>query len=177
MKKMLFLFCLIFFAQNAVQAANSPTPLQIFFLVKKIFPEIKEVSVLVTKDLLETEKTRVTRAAAQTQMKVVLYPVENATDIGTSFKEINDKSFVVIYDTDILSQKSNKLYILSKCKEKRIPLITTSPEYTESGALIGILAEGNDKTDVVVNLKHSDSFQSKFTSDFIRQAGISRVIQ
>ncbi len=177
MKRMLVVIgCLLAF-HLTLFAGNNPTPLQMLFSIKKVFPEVKEVSVFISKGQLASEQEKITRAAAQTQLKVVLYPIDNASDIGSSIRQIPEKSFLVIFDSAVMDQNSSRLYILSKCKERGISLVTSSSAYTESGALLGVLSGQDQKTDLVVNLTHNEQFQSKFNPDYVQQTGITRVIR
>ena len=177
MKRLIATIISILLFQNLLIAANNPTPLQIFFIIKKVFPETQEVNLFIPNAVIADEQSKITRAAAQTQLKAKIFGIENATDIGKSLKKLEEGSILFILNSDIIQRKSTKLYILSKCKENKIALITSSSEYSNSGALIGIFKDENQKTQIVLNLKHYDYFKSKFTDDFIQQAGIASVLK
>lgn len=176
MKRIFAILCLAMLSIQPAWAKSSPTPLQMFFTIKKIFPSTAEISVFLSREQLESDQNKIARAAKQSQLKAVLYPIENAADIGKNLKKLEENSFLVLFDSDIIKQKSSKLYILSKCKEKNIFLVTSSRDYADSGALLNILPEGK-RTTVVLNLRHYQDLSPKFTSNYIQETGISQVIQ
>lgn len=177
MKKFWLVIVILLFSHGLLLSAQNPTPLQIFFAIKKIFPEIGEISVFISKTDFEKQKIKIGRAAAQSQLRAKLFPIGNSADIGRNLKQLGDSSILVIFDSDIFRQNKNKIYILSKCKEKKIKLVTSSKEYSDSGALIGILAGNDGKTHIVLNLKHRPDLQPVFTDARIQQTGIAEIIQ
>jgi len=177
MKKFWSIIAIIFLTEGLLFSAQNPTPLQVFFAIKKIFPETKEISVFLSKKDFEKQKIKIGRAAAQSQLKAKLFPISNSADIGKSLKQFKESSTLVILNSEIFLQNKNKIYILSKCKEKKIKLVTSSKEYSNSGALIGILTGEDGKTHIVLNLKHRPDLQPVFTDTRIQQTGIAEIIQ
>ncbi len=177
MKRILSVLTLVLVIAGLGWAGNTATPLQVLFVLKKVFPEAKEINVLVTSSQLAAQQKRIGRAAAQTQLKVKIFEINSPTDIGKAIKEIPEAGFLVVFADDELAKNSNKIYILSKCKEKHIALITSSRDYSDSGALLGVLLDANHKTNIVLNLKHNAFLASKFSDEFIQKAGIAEVLQ
>lgn len=161
--------------QSTVLYGKEITAMQLLYIIKKVFPEATEISVLVDKAAFETEKEKIIRPAAQLQLKVKMFPVENPLDIGTAIQSIGSNSVALILSSNIFLENSNKLYILSKCKEKQISIVSNSREYSQSGALLG-LVDDNEKTTIILNLKHSDFLKDRFTQTFIQEVGIQEVI-
>ncbi len=157
--------------------AQEVSSFQYFFIIKQIFPETKEVAVFISKGLLEKQKDFINRACAQQNLTAKVYIVNDTGDIGRNLKKIGDGSILLLFPDELYHKKSNKLYILSKCKEKKISLITSQPEFSESGALVGIFKDKEKKADLVLNLKHSEHLNDKFTEEFVDQVGFSKVIR
>ena len=105
-------------------------------------------------------------------LKAKIYVIESTSAIGNAIKQINPNSLLVIFSSDILNQKSSILYILSKCKEKQILLLTSSLDYSEAGALLGLITDENQKTKLIVNLTHSENLRAKFSQELLQQQGI-----
>lgn len=163
--------------QLASSGAGKVPPLTFFFVVNKVFPELKEVSIFMTREALAENENKVNRAAATFNLKATIYLIESSTMIGQAIKQIPSNSLLVILSSGLLSQKSSILYILSKCKEKQILLITSSQEYSEAGALLGLVIDENQKTKLVVNLTHYENLRPKFSQELLQQQGIFADIQ
>ncbi|MFQ5675914.1 MAG: hypothetical protein ACE5G1_08470 [bacterium] len=157
--------------------ARDITSLQLMFAAKQAFPDLKEISVLVSQRRFAVEKKNIARAASQTQLKAKVYVVQNALDIGSSLSKVSDGGVLIIFDSDVLSKKKSKLYILSKCKPRQVAIITSSREYAELGALLSIVTDENEKVKMVLNLKHNNQLKTRFTKAVIQKVGISEVIE
>ena len=157
--------------------AQNVTPRQYFFIVKKIFPDTKEISVILDEKDLPNFKDDIAKAAGQAQVKAKIYPVSDFKSIGKSVNKVEKSGTLVVVPSPVLADKSSKLFILSKCKEKDIAVISESKDYSDSGALLGVFPQDGAKTKVVLNLKHSQDLLAKFTPDYAKQVGISEVIQ
>ncbi len=149
--------------------------LQLFYLVKQVFPAAEEVSVLIGKKDLDGALNGINRASAQFQLKVTVHDVSNAFDIGKAIKDIPDNAILVVFDSPVFEESKNKLYILSKSKDKQISIVTSSRSYIDSGALLGYINDGGEKK-IILNLKHSEHLRSQFTDEFIQKVGIAEVI-
>jgi len=157
--------------------AQNVTPRQYFFIVKKIFPDTKEISVILDEKDLPNFKDDIAKAAGQAQVKAKIYPVSDFKSIGKSVNKVEKSGTLVVVPSPVLSDKSSKLFILSKCKEKDVVVVSESKDYSDSGALLGVFPQDGAKTKVVLNLKHSQDLLAKFTPDYAKQVGISEVIQ
>ena len=164
-------FILIF----VIPAFAKITSTQYFYLVKQGFPDAGEISIFISKYDLAHEKEKIERATAQFQMKAVIYEIDCSADIGKATKKMAENSILVIYDDHIFENKKNKLYIISKCKEKKIALVTSSIDYIQSGALLGYVENG-DKKSIILNVTYYDHLKSHFNSETIQKLGITEVI-
>ncbi len=173
----LFLALLLFAVEISPLIAREVSPIQFLFTIRRIFPDQKKLTVFISQSKLEKVKPLLVRAAAQNKFNVKVHIIESTTDIGKSFREIDNNIILLIFDSPVLNHRKNRLYILKKCKEKKISIITSSKEYSDSGALLALLVNAENKIDVVVNLKHCKHLKDKFTEEFIRQNGIKEVIQ
>ena len=171
-----FYFLIFIFIFSIVANAREVSILQLLFTAKKVFPEMGEISILIPKDIIDSETPKIERSAAQAQLKVKLYPVKNTRDIGTHLKQIPDNSILLVYNAPILKQKSSRMFILSKSKAKNISIISASREFTDQGALLGLF-QGETKTELVINLKHSEFLAEKFTESFLVEIKAKEIIQ
>ncbi len=170
-------FLLMYLLPVWLFSVSNPSSPKIFYVIKSLFPETQKVYVLIDQNSLPGEKENIARAAAQNKFKVTIFPVDLAADISKALREIPENSVVVVYNSEIFSNKSSKLFILKKSKEKKLALVACTEDYSRSGALVGIIPQASGKTKIVVNLKHSPAYQSKFTSDLVQQTGIAEVIR
>ncbi len=176
-RKILFILVVCIVSQWGSTTAKEVSSLQLMYVVKKVFPEANEVALLIPKySLNENEKEKIARAAANTKLKVFVHGVETYADIGTALKSLANQSLLMVISSDILSENSSKLFILSKCKEKNISIVATSRDYAQSGALLGLVNE-NDRIQLILNLKHSrDDLKGRFTESFVQEMGIQEII-
>ena len=177
MYKFLITGIIIILLMSVCLNAQNVTPRQYFFIVKKVFPDIKEINVIVDENDLANVKDDIAKAAGQAQVKAKIYPVSDFKSIGKTVKKVEKSSTLVVIPSPILTDKSSKLFILSKCKEKDIAVVSESKEYSESGALLGIFPQEGARTKIVLNLKHSQELLAKFTPDYAKEVGISEIIQ
>ncbi len=175
MKQKFCLVGLVFMLLFGGRLFAEVTTTQYFYLVKQPFPQASEISIFITKKKLASEKEKIDRATVQFQKKAVIYEIENSVDIGKAIKSVNENSILVIYDDAVFKNNTNKLYLLSKCKEKKISLFTSSLDYIESGALLGFVEKDNKQT-IILNITNYDHLKSQFNMEKIQQLGISEVI-
>lgn len=177
MRRMAVLIFFVLLAGNHAVVAKDVTPMQVLFTTKEIFPDCREVAIFVSREYFHANEMNIARASAQNHIKPHVYIIENSSDIGNALNNIDEGSILVVMDSDALTKSNNKLYILSKCKTKRISIVTSSPQYSESGALLGILPDDGQKIKVVLNLKHNKFLKEKFTPDFLAKVGVKEVIE
>ncbi len=175
-KTPLFIAIVILMAVHLLARMN-PTYLQILYSVKKVFPETKEVHLLIAQDALTSDQSQIERASAQNQIKTIIHPIRSLVDINKAIQEISEKQMLILPSSRIFQANATRLYILKKVKEKGIILVTTSAQYSNSGALLGVLPMENHKTKIVINLKHNPQLKAHFNRDFVEQSGIAEVIQ
>ncbi len=178
MKKwVIILIALIVLLPQAMETfAQDANASQFFYMVKKLFPEQKDVAIFISQEALSSKRKLMDRAAAQNGIAAKIYLIESALDVGKRIRDLPDESVLVIFNSNVLMKKKTQLYILKNCKTKKISIFTSSRDYTELGALFGIIK--NESTfELVLNLKHNEFLKPKFTDAFIQQAGISEVIQ
>ena len=167
-------FLLILLAISALNG-GSVNALHYFYLVHQVFPEVTDLYIMIDKDRLASEMSKIQSGSAQYSIKTSVYDAENQVDIGKAIRDMKENSYVVIYDDQIFLEKKNMMYILSKCTERQISIITSSREYIEAGALLGYIDDGGSKK-IVLNLKHYEHLKEKFTVEFIQKVGIHEVI-
>ena len=169
--------CILALCWTFALSAAEVNVYQFFYAIKKIFPDLKEVSMFLADDVLQAQKATIGRAALQNQLEAKIYVIETKSDIGKQLQALSHQSVLVIYTSAILTDKSTQLYILKTCKNKEISVITSSREYTDLGALLGIIPDGEKGIEMVLNLKHNMHLKERFTDAFIDDSGISEVIQ
>lgn len=163
--------------QSSLIFSKDITPLQLLFTVKQTFPDCQQLSILISKELLAKEEKNIARASAQTQIKATIYVVNSSSDIGSALRKIKKGSVMILFGSGVLSESKSRLYVLSKCKPKKIAIVTSSNDYAQSGALLSVVWDENQKLKTVLNLKHNEHLRSKFTPDFIQTVGIKEVIE
>lgn len=168
---------LLIFPVSSYVFAQDANPSQFFYIVKNVFPEIEDVAVFISQESLEENKALMDRAAAQNKIKATIYLIETSTDVGDKIRELKDNSVLVIFSSDVLMKKSTQLYILKNCKDKRISVFTSSRDYSELGALMGLIKNEDKKVDLVLNLKQNEHLKTKFTGEYVEKVGIQEVIQ
>ncbi len=166
---------LLLFAQLGL--AKEPSFLQYFYTVKNILPETKNIGVFISEESYQTHEKQIKRASAQTGIKALVFLIKDARSIGKSIKRLNSNDALIICDSPVLAKKSSRLFILSKTKDKKIPVITASKEYSDSGALICLGKDENNRTQIVLNLKQTEYLASKFTDESAQKLGISKIIR
>jgi len=171
----LIVFLIMFVSVNVY--AGEPTFMQYFYSVKQILPETKEIGVFITEDQFNEQKDKLNRAAQRTGVKAQIFLVSDMKSIGKNIKNIGGIDILLISQAEVLMSKSSRLFILSKCKDKKIPIISASEEYSRSGALVGLLEGDDGKSKIVLNVKHSPYLASRFTDEFNKKAGIKELIQ
>ena len=168
--------CIALTAGNV--AAKNATAAQFLYMINKILPEKKNVTIFMAKDILEKEKPKLERAAATFGMKVKIFLIENARSLGEGFKQVSDNDVLVVYENSVTTQKNSRLFILKKCKERNIPVVTPMASYSQSGAFLGIIVDDKFKMkDLLVNVQNYAQYAPKFTEEFNVANGITQVIK
>ncbi len=159
--------------------SGEPTAAQYFYTAKKLMPEAMEISIFMSKDQLDVHKSKIERAATQFNLSPTIYVIESSKNIGQSINKMNDNGLLLIYETPELMDKSSRLFVLSKCKDKNIKIISSSLEYSQQGAFLGLITNDDKRIEhFIVNLKHSEpALASIFTDEFISQVGVTEVIR
>jgi|GEM_PF-2506083 len=168
-------FILIFMLSGQV-LADDANGTQYITMAKMAFQDAKEISIFISEADLAKEKSTINRAALQNKVQAKIYVIKSSLDVGKRMRELPDGSVLVVYQSEVLAKKSTQLFILKKCKEKQVGVITSSAEYSELGALIGLVKTG-PRFELVLNLKQNDWAAARFPSDVIERLGIARVIQ
>lgn len=175
--KLLFIAILLGVFSGQAFARNA-TAAQYLYMISKVIPEKKKVAIFMSKELVGKEKTKLERAAATFGLTATIYLIDNAKTIGTSLKKLTGNEALVVYETPVLSEKSSKMFILSKCKEKGIPVVSSSVDYAKAGAFIGIIVNEKFKlTELLINLQNHSDQSSKFTEEFNLSLGITQVLR
>ncbi|HHM02471.1 MAG TPA: hypothetical protein ENJ15_05605 [Caldithrix abyssi] len=177
MRKLSLVLVLLMFLGGPLWAKNA-TAAQYLYMVNKVLPEKKNVSIFLPSELLSKEKPKIERAAATFGIKVKIFLIETARSLGEGFKQLKDDEVLIVYESDVTSVKSSRLFILKKCKERNIPVVTPMAEYSKAGAFLGIIV--NDKfkmQDLLVNVQNYAQYAPKFTEEFNVAIGVTQVIK
>ncbi len=172
-----FFLLILITAGSAV--ASDATASQYLYMVHKILPEQKNVAIFMSGEQAQKEQKKLTRAAASFKLKVFIYLIADARDIGKNLKRIKDGEPLILYDSPALMSKSSMQFILIKCKENNIPVFSASMDYVKSGAFVGIIMKDNSKKvdHVMVNLKNFNKYTTTFTDKFNVALGIREVLK
>ncbi len=177
MKKVVIALCLtLACGSSSILFGKDVTPLQLFFLVKQAFPDKQELAILITKEQYEEQETKIKRATVQMKIKAIIHMVSGSKDVGRALQKVADNAIVVLFDSEALTKQATRLYVLSKCKEKRISLVTTSKPYGESGALLCLYNDKADKLTILLNLKKNLHEKGRFTDALVQKLGVSEVV-
>jgi hypothetical protein len=168
---------LMFVLQIGSAVAQDANAYQFFFTIKQFLPETKDLTVFISKEKLGEEKDKIERASAQNQMKPKIYVIESAFELGKIVTKLPSNSALLVYNSGVLMKKSTIMYVLSKCKDKNIAVVTSSREYSDLGALLGLIKDDANKVNLVLNLKQNETFQSSFSDAVIEQAQFAEVIR
>jgi len=173
----LFVVILLYAFSGQLFARNA-TASQYLYMISKVIPEKKNVSIFMSKDLVDKEKPKLERAAVTFGLTVKIYLIDNARTIGSSLKKIESDNALVVYGSPVLDEKTSKMFILSKCKEKGIPVVSSNEEYAKAGAFIGIIVNEKFKmSQLLINLQNHADQSSKFTEEFNLSLGITQVLK
>lgn len=152
------------------------TPLQLFYISKKVFAEKQEAYVLIDQKTFNQAEAAIKRASAQMQLELKIYLIGSKMDVGNAFKEIKDSGVLVVFDSHLLNQSATRLYVMSKCKDKHISIITNSTEYGDSGALLTLFSTDAGETKIKLNLQKNEEQKNRFTEELIKSSGITDVL-
>lgn len=158
-------------------SASEPTFLQYLYSAKQVLPESEQVGIFITQDQYDATKDDINKACQRTNFKAKVFIVSDMKSIGKNMKDVKKIDVLLITQADVLNEKSSRLFILSKSKDKKIPLISSSEDYSQSGALIGLLPGENGRSKIVLNVKHTPYLAARFTDEFNKKAGIKELIQ
>jgi hypothetical protein len=152
------------------------TPLQLLFVAKKVFAEKQKAYVMIDKKGFREFEEGLKRASVQMQVELQIYLIGGKADVGNAFKEIEDNSLLIIFDSAFLTESSTKLYVLSKCKDNRISIVTSSKHYGDSGALLTLFNDELGNTKIQLNLQKNEDHKDRFTKELIENSGINEVL-
>jgi len=153
------------------------TYLQFFYTIKNVFPDVKEVAIFLPQDLQEQEQSKIASASVKMGVTAKLYLITDVQSIGNNTKLLNQKSVVLIYNAPILAEKSNRDFIIKKCAEMQIPVVTSSQDFVQAGALIGLLPDENNKLKLIVNVQQYPQIASLFSAEFSQKVGVAEIIR
>ncbi len=177
MRKATILLAVFVMAQVGNVFAGQPTFLQYFFSIKKVLPDTKIVGVFLPESEYSAQKNKIALASQRSGIKSKVFLINDMKSIGKSMQELSGIDILLVYNNPLMMKKASRMFILSKCKDKSIPIITSSEKYSKSGALLGLLKGDDGHSKIVLNLKHSPKLASVFTDDYVKKAGIAERIQ
>jgi len=157
--------------------AKDASPSQFFYVIKKLMPDCKEISMFMSSETIDKKKVSINRAALQNKIKVKIFPIESAIELGKNIRLLKDGDVLIVYSSDVLLNKSSAVYVLKKCIEKNIAVITSSKLYSDLGAFLGLIRGEDSKLKVIVNFKQYAELQSSITQEKLQLAGVTQVIK
>ncbi len=177
MKKIIIFLMLTVFMQAGNVFAAQPTFLQYFFSVKKVLPDTKTIGIFLPESEFADQKAKIAKASKLTGIKSKIFLIDDMKSIGQSIQSLSGLDLLLVYDSPLLMKKTSRMFILSKCKAKNIPIITASEKYSKSGAFLGLLKGEKGHTKMVLNLKLTPQLASLFTEDYLKKTGIKEQIK
>lgn len=160
-----------------ILSAKEPTFLQYLYSAKQALPETEQVGIFITQSHYDAQKEDISKACKRTNLRAKVFVVSDMKSIGKNMKEIAGMDILLITQADVLNENASRLFILSKSKDKKIPLITSSDAYSKSGALLGLLPGEDGHSRMVLNVKHTPYLAARFTEEYNKKAGIKETIQ
>jgi len=143
------------------------TLMQKLFVVKKIFPDAKNIVVLFNKKMISSNITR-EASIAKTALKlnIILVDVEKKSALGSvSNKYIKSGiHYVIIYSDSAIFNPLGKRLICQKAIKKKIPVITDVKDDFKLGAFASI-EENDGKIFIYVSKKVSSILGVKIPED------------
>lgn len=176
MKNFFFILLVFLFWNNSI-IAKDPTAMQTLFTVKQVFTDCSEVAIFISEAQYKEEEKSMQRASAITQIKPVIYYIKDAIEIGTNVRKLAEKIPLIIYNSDVISNSSTKMYILKNAKDKLIPVIALTNDYYISGGLLSLTINEEGKLEINANLKSNTEYASLFTPETIEKLKIVNIIQ
>ena len=77
MRKLVSLLLLGLVVPMICFAQGGPSPLQMVFVLKKVFPEVKDVYVFLDKNKVESVKSKFNQAGIANSVKIKLHPIQS----------------------------------------------------------------------------------------------------
>jgi len=177
LKKLFSILLLLIVFVNAAVFAQEASPSQYFYVIKKLLPDTKSVSIFMDPELIIKEKVSINRAALQNNLKVRIYPISTPIDIGKNIRQLKDGSILIVYSSDVLTSKSSVAYVLKKCIEKNVTVVSSSPLYSDLGAFLGLIKGEDNKLKIVVNFKQYANLQNNVMQERMQLVGVTQVIE
>ena len=177
MKNIIKVLCIVLIAMVITVQAAEPTFMQYLYSAKQVLPDAKKIAVFTSQEKFDSDKDALNKAGQRTGLAVKVFVISDMKSIGSNIKMLSDEDVILVTNVSVLMNKSSKLFILSKCKDKKMPIISASEDYTQSGALIGLLKGDDGRSKIVLNIKHSPYLASRFTDEFNQKAGVKELIQ
>ena len=176
-KKLFLISLLLVILTNITVFSQDASPSQFFYVIKKLLPETKSVSIFMDPEIIDKERVSLNRAALQNQLKVKIYPIASPIELGKNIRQLSGGSVLVVYTSDVLTSKSSAAYVLKKCIEKNITVVSSSQLYSDLGAFLGLLRGEDNKLKIVVNFKQYANLQSNVTADRLQLVGAKLVTE
>jgi len=156
--------------------AQDASPAQFFYVVKKLLPDMSKLTIFMNPDNVEGLKGSINRAALQNHITVKIFPVSSAIELGKHIRQLPEASVLIVLSSSVLTQKSSAVYVLKKCIEKNIAVVSSSQAYSDLGAFLSLI-KGPEGMNVVVNMKQYADLKSKVTQENLQLAGVTQVIE
>ncbi len=133
------------------------TVMQKLFIIKKVFPDAKNIVIFFNKKLVSTDLVR-EASIAKTAMKynIVLVNVEKKSALGSAASKYlkNDYDYVMIYTDSMIFNSAGKKLFCQKAIKKKVPVISDTKDDLKYGAFGSVESDGG-KLVMFVNKKAS----------------------
>ncbi|MBN1906938.1 MAG: hypothetical protein JW927_17795, partial [Deltaproteobacteria bacterium] len=108
-------------------------------------PKLNNIGLIYNPDNTGELAEGAAKAAAKTNINLVIRKAEKPGDVANSLKVMADsiKAFWMFPDVTLLTPESMELLLITSM-EKEIPVLTFSPKYLEMGALISVAVDPYD---------------------------------
>jgi len=141
-----------------------------FKLLKELLPQWQSYAIIYRPGAAQSLMAGVNTAAEQNALNLSLHEIENLADLTTSAKAAAEESdaLIMVLDRQLYNRTTVKELFLF-CARKRYPIITFSPNYVASGALLSLSVdyEENGKDAALLSallLKNSSPIKEHFSA-------------
>ncbi len=125
-------------AQNTYGISNELNPEMQMTLYRYIFPDIKRIGVLYSKEYNRQWFKEAQNAAKEMDVKIIGCSVFRKKDVASELKSLVNKvdALWLISDPVVMAHKESLLEVFKECDKKRIPILTYHEVFVDYGAIL-----------------------------------------